>query len=113
MAIQTPQGVTDNLASKKPSTANGVGEKSHPVTDKLQETLHSSVDKLASSASRAEETLRSSASGTSEKVAASKREAEQKWLGSSVRKYAVENPIAAASVAFAAGMLITSLMRKK
>ena len=42
-----------------------------------------------------------------------KRLAEQKWQASSVRNYAVENPVATAGLAFAAGMLVTSLFRKK
>lgn len=97
----------------KPKTANGVSESTHPVTDKLQDTLHSSVDKLAGTASRAEESLRSTAADSAENMAARKRLAERKWQASSVRKYAVENPLAAAGIAFAAGMLITSLLRNK
>lgn len=100
-------GTTDTTHS------NGVTESTHPMTDKIQESLHSSVDKLATSAARAEENIRTTASDSAENVAARKRLAEKKWLTSGVRKYAVENPVAAAGVAFAAGMLVTSLLRKK
>jgi ElaB/YqjD/DUF883 family membrane-anchored ribosome-binding protein len=46
-------------------------------------------------------------------MAERKRLAEQKWQASKVRNYAIENPLATAGIAFAAGMLVTSLLRKK
>ena len=88
-------------------------DNTHPFTDKAQETLHSSLDKLATSAAKAEENLRATASDSADNIALRKAQAEQKWNGSSVRKYAIENPVATAGIAFAAGMLVTSLLRKK
>ncbi len=99
--------------SKGTKVGNGVSESTHPYTDKAQESLHSSVDKLASSASRAEERLRETAADSAENMSARKKEMEAKWQKSGVRNYAVENPIAAAGIAFAAGMLVSSLLRKK
>ena len=99
--------------NKGKKVGNGVSDSTHPYTDKASETLHSSVDKLASSASRAEESLRDTAAGSAEKLSASQKEMEAKWQKSGVRNYAVNNPIAAAGIAFAAGMLVTSLFRKK
>ncbi|MCU7555855.1 DUF883 domain-containing protein [Alteromonas sp. ASW11-19] len=93
--------------------ANSVTDSTHPMTDKLQETLHSSVDKLAGTASVAEENLRDTASASAENMAARQRLAKQKWQASSIRKYAVENPVAAAGIAFAAGMFLTSILRKR
>lgn len=97
--------------SKKVS--NGVDESTHPFTDKAQETLQSSVDRLAQSAARAEENIRASAADSADNMAARKAEMDAKWKASGVRKYAVDNPVAAAGIAFAAGMLVTSLLRKK
>ncbi|MEC7699909.1 MAG: DUF883 domain-containing protein, partial [Pseudomonadota bacterium] len=48
-----------------------------------------------------------------ENMSARKRLAQQKCQASNVRKYAIENPVATAGIAFAAGMLVTSLLRKK
>ncbi|MCW8108253.1 DUF883 domain-containing protein [Alteromonas ponticola] len=93
--------------------ANSVSDNSHPVTDKLKDTLHTSVDKLAGSAARAEENLRKSAHDSAENWEKRKVEAEQKWQTSSIRKYAVENPLTTAGIAFAAGMLLTSIFRSK
>ncbi|GFD67845.1 hypothetical protein KUL156_04580 [Alteromonas sp. KUL156] len=99
--------------SVKSTTANGVTEPSHPVTDQLKDSLHASVDKLADSAGIAEENIRKTASSSAESMAERKRLAEQKWQASKVRNYAIENPLATAGIAFAAGMLVTSLLRKK
>jgi ElaB/YqjD/DUF883 family membrane-anchored ribosome-binding protein len=109
MATQTsakPQTVKTN-------STNGVAEPSHPVTDQLKDTLHASVDKLADSAGVAEENIRRTASSSAENMSERKRLAEQKWQASKVRQYAIENPIQTAGIAFAAGMLVTSLLRKK
>lgn len=108
MATQ-PQNVPGTPKVK----TNGNSESTHPVTDKFQETLHASVDKLAGSAGVAEENLRDTAATSKENMAARQRLAKQKWQASSVRKYAIENPLAAAGIAFAAGMFLTSIMRKK
>lgn len=97
----------------KTSSTNGVAEPSHPVTDQLKDTLHASVDKLADSASVAEENIRRTASSSAENMSERKRLAEQKWQASKVRKFAIENPVQTAGIAFAAGMLVTSLIRKK
>ena len=104
---------TQTTATQRTAKANGVTEPSHPVTDQLKETLHSSVDKLADSAGVAEENIRQTASKSAENMSARKRLAEQKWQASKVRQYAIENPVATAGIAFAAGMLVTSLPRKK
>jgi len=109
MATQT----SSTKASSKTKGANGQTEPAHPVTDQLKETLHSSVDKLADSAAVAEDNIRQSASRSADSMSTRKRLAEQKWHTSQMRKYAVENPLATAGIAFAAGMLLTSLFRKK
>lgn len=109
MATQT----SSKNQSTKTNSANGVNHPSHPVTDQLKASLHASVDKLADSAGIAERNIRESASSSAQNMSARKRLAEQKWQASKVRKYAIENPVATAGIAFAAGMLVTSLLRKK
>ncbi len=94
------------------STANGKDDQGHPMTDKLQSSLHESLDTIAEKAASAEESLRNSASASAENMAERRRAAKEKWLGSSVRNYAVENPVAAAGITFAAGMLVASLLKK-
>ena len=99
------------MATSK-STANGADTSGHPMTDKLQSTLHDSLDTIAEKAATAEQSLRESATESADNLAARRRLMKQKWLGSSVRNYAVENPVAAAGITFAAGMLVASLLTK-
>jgi ElaB/YqjD/DUF883 family membrane-anchored ribosome-binding protein len=104
---------TPNTTTAK-NVTNGANETTtHPFTDKAQATLQSSVDRLAQTAARAEENIRASAADSADNMSARKAEMDAKWKSSGVRKYAVENPVAAAGIAFAAGMLVTSLLRKK
>ena len=88
-------------------------QEEHPVTDKLQGTLHSSVDTLAGKAGKAEQTIRETAQSSSETLAQKQSEIEDKWNKSSVKKYAVENPVATAGIAFTVGMLVSSLLKRK
>lgn len=96
---------TSSNASKAKST--------HPVSDKVQSSLHESVDSLAEKAGSTEERLREAAHSGSENFAAKQQEVQEKWEQSSIKKYATENPIATAGIAFAAGVLLTSLLRRK
>ncbi|MBU3023224.1 DUF883 domain-containing protein [Aestuariibacter sp. A3R04] len=100
-------------AQQKTNSTAETGASSHPYTDIAQDTLHSSVDRLAKTAAKAEENLRNTAADSAENMASRKAQMDAKWQASGVRKYAVENPVAAAGIAFAAGMLVTSLLRKK
>lgn len=99
------------MATSK-TTANGAESSEHPMTDKMKTTLHESLDTIAEKAATAEQSLRQTASESSENLAERRRLAKEKWLGSSVRNYAVENPVAAAGITFAAGMLIATLLKK-
>lgn len=85
----------------------------HPVSDKVQNSLHESVDTLAQKAASTEERLRDAAQSSSESFAAKQHEVQEKWQQSAVKKYATENPIATAGIAFAAGVLLTSLLSRK
>ncbi len=95
------------------ASSTATKELEHPVTDKLNKSLHASVDELANRVGITEENIRKNASSSAENMSARKRLAAKKWHASKVRKYAIENPVATAGIAFAAGMLITSLLRKK
>jgi len=85
----------------------------HPVSDKVQDTLHESVDTIAEKAASTEDKLREAAQSGSENLAAKQKEMQDKWQQSAVKKYATENPVATAGIAFAAGVLLTSLLRRK
>lgn len=103
---------SSNSQAKKSNGAKQPSETSHPMTDQMKASLHASVDKLADSAGLAEENIRQTASSSAENMATRKRLAEKKWHESKIRAYAVENPVTTAGIAFAAGMLLTSLLKK-
>jgi ElaB/YqjD/DUF883 family membrane-anchored ribosome-binding protein len=88
-------------------------QQDHPVTDKLQDTLHESVDTVASKVGPAEEAIREKAQSSSETLTQKRSELESTWNNSAVKKYATENPIATAGLAFSAGMLISALLKRK
>lgn len=94
--------------STKPSTTS-----KHPVADKVKDTLHESVDALAQRAAVTEETLREGAQNGSENFAQKQAEFQSKWNDSSVKRYATENPVATAGIAFAAGMLFSAILKRK
>lgn len=97
------------------TTANSIkkSKSTHPVSDKVQDTLHESVDTLAQKAAATEERLREAAQSGSENLSAKQKELQTQWEHSAVKKYAIENPIATAGIAFAAGVLLTSILRRK
>lgn len=94
-------------------TAKTTANSKHPVADKVKDTLHESVDALAARAAVTEESLRDGAQNSSENFAEKQAELQSKWNDSSVKRYATENPIATAGIAFAAGMLFTAILKRK
>mgnify|MGYP003627121930 CR=1 FL=1 len=85
----------------------------HPLSDKVQNTLHESIDTFAEKAASTEDRLRNAAQSGSENLTAKQQEVQAKWAQSSVKRYATENPIATAGIAFAAGVLLTSILNRK
>jgi len=84
-----------------------------PLADKVTKTLHQSVDNLGGHASVAEEKIRNTAASSAETLGEKQQQAKQYWDGSAVGKYTKEHPVATAGIAFAAGMLVTTLLRRK
>lgn len=87
---------------------------SESVSDRLAGSAHEAVDRAAERAKRAEETIRQSAMESSraahEKVDAARQELDV--LAGKVERYVKSNPVTAAGVAFAAGVLLSSLLRR-
>lgn len=103
----------ENHMATKTSNTDKQTKSTHPISDKVQDTLHESVDTLAQKAASTEDSLRNAAQSGSESFAAKQEEVKAKWEQSSVKRYATENPVATAGIAFAAGVLLTSLLRRK
>ena len=82
-----------------------------PLTEKAKEALHHSVDAMAERAAKAEGAVRDTAGRSAESLNATQDKIVTKWNGSQVKQFATENPIATAGIAFAAGMLLSTLLR--
>lgn len=101
--------------SQSPQLTDGAmkANSEHPVSDKLKNSLHDSVDTLAGKAAKAEETIRDTTQASAETLEQKQKEMQDKWETSRVKQYATENPVATAGIAFAAGMLVSSLLKTK
>jgi ElaB/YqjD/DUF883 family membrane-anchored ribosome-binding protein len=94
------------------SDTKSSAQSASPLTEKTSEALHKAVDSLAEKAAGGEEKLRGSATHSAESIAKQQKELQDKWQNSKVRSYASENPVAAAGIAFAAGVLVSTLLRR-
>lgn len=86
-----------------------------PVTEKASEAAHHAVDAMAVKAATAEDSLRKTAASSQESLAHKQEEIKQQLQSgySKSREFAAQNPLAAAGIAFAAGMLVSALLRRR
>ncbi len=94
------------------TASNGQSGANHPFTESMSNSLHDSIDRLANTVARAEESVRDGVDEGAENLSARQKQIESKWNQSTVKKFAAENPVATAGMAFAAGALLSSLLRK-
>ncbi|GAA5141348.1 hypothetical protein GCM10025767_28630 [Thalassotalea piscium] len=105
--------MANSNTAKSTNVNDSVNKNSSPIAEKVTDTLHSSVDSLGESVSKAEKNVRQAATASSETLAKKQAKLKSSWDHSQVKKYAVENPVATAGIAFAAGALLTSLLKRK
>lgn len=109
MANSNANKSTSSNSNADQTNMNG----SSPIAEKVTESLHSSVDSLGESASKAEKNVRQAANASSKTLAKKQAKLKSDWDQSEIKRYAIENPIATAGIAFAAGALLTSLLKRK
>lgn len=99
--------------SKLSANAKTAGKNS-PTTEKASEAAHVAVDKVAEKAAVAETRLRQTVNSGAEQLQEKKEEAKQgtEDVIAQVRGYTQENPLAAAGIAFAAGLIVSRLLRQ-
>jgi ElaB/YqjD/DUF883 family membrane-anchored ribosome-binding protein len=102
-------------ASQASTKSNGKSGLNAPVTEKATEAAHHAVDSMAVKASAAEDTLRRTAASSADTIAHKQEEIKQQLQSSysKTRELAAQNPLAAAGIAFAAGILVTALLRRR
>lgn len=95
----------------KPASAQPKNDPS--LSKKAQDALHETVDTVADKAAKAEQAIRDKAHRSAESISETQAKLQRQWDGSEIRRFAAENPVATVGIAFAAGMLLTSLFRKR
>lgn len=95
------------------TTESGVGNGS-PTTDRLAAMAHETIDRVTPKANRAEIEMRNTASKTAEGVRHLEEQAKAATERSlrNLQSYIEKNPLTAAGIAFAAGALISVLIRR-
>jgi len=90
------------------------GNNGNPTTDRLAAMAHDTVDRVAESANYAEKEVRSAASRAAEQA----KEMQEQAMAAAdenvkkARSYIEENPLKSAGIAFAAGVVISALLRR-
>lgn len=96
------------------ASTNGHNSKSETTTDRVAARAHETVDTIAERAQRAEREVRTAAERTAEQARHLRDEysdaAEQSLRRAS--SYVESNPLAFAGIAFVAGVLFSSLLRR-
>ena len=101
------------MAQTRAGTGNG--ESSNPTTERLASMAHDTIDRVADVANEAEREVRGRATRTARQA----REAGEQAMAaadehiSKFRAYVEENPLLSAGIAFAAGMLMVSLLSSR
>ena len=101
------------MAQTRASARNS--EASNPTTDRLASMAHDTIDRVADVANEAEREVRGAAARTVRQA----RDAGEQAIAAAdenigkLRSYVEENPLLSAGVAFVAGMLIVSLLRRR
>ncbi len=106
--MATSQSTAEQTKTKTNSSLNS------PVTEKAVEAAHHAVDAVAVKAAVAEDTLRKTAASSQETLTHKQEEIKQQLQASysKTRELAAQNPLATAGIAFAAGVLLTALLRR-
>lgn len=91
------------------------GDVNSPATVKAAEATHQAVDTVAEKAAAAEDALRKTAASSEEALAQKQAEIKQQLQStySKTREFAAQNPLATAGIAFAAGVVLTALLRRR
>ena len=104
-----------NTKNAEQTQSNSAHTPTAPTTESASKAAHAALDQVAQKAATAEDYVRKHASESAETLH-EKREALEASLKSSVsrsRRFAQENPLLCAGLAFAAGMAVTALIRRK
>lgn len=85
-----------------------------PGTERLAERAHKTIDDAAAGAAHAERQIRKAAADAADRFRQSEAEAAEALDQGlrKVREYIEKNPVQSAAIAFAAGVVLSSLLRR-
>jgi ElaB/YqjD/DUF883 family membrane-anchored ribosome-binding protein len=113
--IQLIQGEYIMVASVSKDTNSGTAaESGAPLTEKTILAAHEAINHLSARLAKAESSMRHMASDSTESFSEKQEEIKVKVRGSleTAREFTRENPVMAAGIAFAAGAVLASLLRR-
>lgn len=106
--------MSTNSETSSDIAPKGASGSESPTTKRVADAAHNAIDDTATKARSVEKQIRDRASQAGEKVEATQEAATRK-VETAVAKaeaFATEQPIAAAGIAFAAGILASALLRR-
>jgi len=95
-------------------TERQAANRSSATTQRIADKAHQTIDRAAEAATEAEKSVRSTAAKAAEKVKLSEERAAETIDESmqSIKTYVEKNPLASAGIAFAAGLVVSMLIRR-
>jgi ElaB/YqjD/DUF883 family membrane-anchored ribosome-binding protein len=101
---------TQSRNASAESASNHAGEA--PATKRATEAAHQTVDRLAGSAAKAEERIRGAVASSEEQLREKGAEvsASTEQAFDQGKKYTKENPLMAAGIAFATGLIVSRMI---
>lgn len=112
--MKPAKSVANKVKERRMATTNGHKDKGETTTDRFAARAHETVDTIAERAQRAEREVRSAAERTAEHARDLRDEytdaAEQNLRRAT--SYVESNPLAFAGIAFVAGVLFSTLLRR-
>jgi ElaB/YqjD/DUF883 family membrane-anchored ribosome-binding protein len=106
--------VAHKVKERRMASTNGTKDKTDTTTDRFAARAHETVDTIAERAQRAEREVRTAAERTAEQ-ARQLRDEYSDVAEQSLRRatsYVESNPLAFAGIAFVAGILFSTLLRR-
>ena len=85
-----------------------------PLTDRARDAAHDTIDRISGNAAKAEKRVRGAVAEGEEQLREKKEEARastEKTIAQ-VREYARQNPLTAAGIAFASGLLVSRIVSR-
>lgn len=102
-----------NEAQRETSTGNAASRAANaPLTHRATDAAHETIDRISGNAAKAEKRVRGAVADGEEQLREKKAEATvttEKAI-EQVREYARENPLMAAGIAFASGLLVSRIV---